>query len=609
MPAGYRWALPAFTALLISACSVATLLDTPVGPTNLDGAIISETEITLEWHDNSDNEIGFVMEIGLSSDDFESVVNIDPDVTNAVVGELTPDSEYYFRIYAYNLGGQSDYSNVSMFHTVSDTNHDVPPDAPSSLVAEATAPNTIVLSWLDSSSNEEGFKLYRGIGTSDPQNFSLIAEIDANITEYTDTGSEASDLPPVTNIFYYITAHNRSGESEPTEIIYVVTQSISPLSPPTGLTATKGTVEDEISLNWNTVDGAIAFNIYSSDAADGIYAYQGFTIATTLTIDSTGTTEHFFFRVSAYDKNSDETDRSDYDEGWAATQGETTTSELPTAASGLTARQFSDADDESAREEADDADESISEIEPNTAVTLTWIDNSQNEEEYVVERSAISNDDGFTPLATMSFNIAEYIDFDMQPGARYWYRVRAKNSFGESANSNVVSVKIKSHGPPRGADKKESPRMPGWVHSAPFSDYFSVTDAIPGGSGKKYVGLGNLFKNPELLAALVSEMLEADQPDSVTLYLGPYLKNNQNDKIPGQDHAVILRTFLSSDGFLHLKTNRGIVRSKRYKSGVWTKIGFNNIDWSDNTLDLYVNNQLMASGINLSIQNLPILAF
>lgn len=65
-------------------------------------------------------------------------------------------------------------------------NNTVPaPDAPSDLVATLNGSSTISLAWADNANNEDGFKIERKAGSG---NFSEIATVGANVTNYDNTG-------------------------------------------------------------------------------------------------------------------------------------------------------------------------------------------------------------------------------------------------------------------------------------------------------------------------------------------------------------------------------------------------------------------------------------
>jgi YVTN family beta-propeller protein len=95
------------------------------------------------------------------------------------------------------------------------------PRAPSSLTATLGAKNAITITWNDNSSDEVGFKIYRKQyiqGT-----FSLLATVDENITEYTDSSSKDAE----TNYYYQICAYNYAGDSSFSDSTYSTTGSSS----------------------------------------------------------------------------------------------------------------------------------------------------------------------------------------------------------------------------------------------------------------------------------------------------------------------------------------------------------------------------------------------
>lgn len=71
-------------------------------------------------------------------------------------------------------------------------------------------------------------------------------------------------------------------------------------------------------------------------------------------------------------------------------------------------------------------------------VTLGWTDGSYNETGFKIERS--SDGVNFTQIATVGENATSYANSGLTTGATYYYRVRATNSFGNSAYTNVVSA-------------------------------------------------------------------------------------------------------------------------------------------------------------------------
>jgi hypothetical protein len=71
-------------------------------------------------------------------------------------------------------------------------------------------------------------------------------------------------------------------------------------------------------------------------------------------------------------------------------------------------------------------------------IDLSWADNSGNEDGFQIERS----DDGvnFSSIATPPANTTTYADTGLTPNTTHHYRVRAYNSAGVSADSNIASA-------------------------------------------------------------------------------------------------------------------------------------------------------------------------
>ena len=75
-------------------------------------------------------------------------------------------------------------------------------------------------------------------------------------------------------------------------------------------------------------------------------------------------------------------------------------------------------------------------------ITLTWLDNSTKETGFKIERS--TNGTTFSQIAIVGANVKTYTNTGLISGRRYYYRVRAYNSLGNSGYSNIASVVAKS---------------------------------------------------------------------------------------------------------------------------------------------------------------------
>jgi calcineurin-like phosphoesterase family protein/purple acid phosphatase-like protein/fibronectin type III domain protein len=174
---------------------------------------------------------------------------------------------------------------------------------------------------------------------------------------------------------------------------------------PQNLAATPGNAQ--VSLTWNASAGATSYNVKRSTTAGGPYA----TIATTTStshLDTTvvnGTT--YFYVVSAVNNIGESADSTEV----SATPSAPT---IPAAPSNLTLSTSK------------------------KKIRLNWVDNSNNETGFKIERST----DGvnFTQIALVGANIVTYQNNGLTSGVRYYYRVRATNAAGDSAYSNTANI-------------------------------------------------------------------------------------------------------------------------------------------------------------------------
>lgn len=136
----------------------------------------------------------------------------------------------------------------------------LPPAAPTNLDADNVTATSVTLTWEDNSAYETGFELWRvkvldGVLTF----WGKVADIDANTTEYTDTGLSSS-----TTYRYKIRAVNGFGNSDFSNIVEATTLTLVyplPIDPstfwpaaPSGLSADSVSA-DEVKLSWDDNSG------------------------------------------------------------------------------------------------------------------------------------------------------------------------------------------------------------------------------------------------------------------------------------------------------------------------------------------------------------------
>ncbi|MFV2013995.1 MAG: fibronectin type III domain-containing protein [Candidatus Heimdallarchaeota archaeon] len=74
-----------------------------------------------------------------------------------------------------------------------------------------------------------------------------------------------------------------------------------------------------------------------------------------------------------------------------------------------------------------------------SSISLSWSDNSSNEEHFIVQRSSTSGS-GFTTIITLAADTTSYTNSGLIASTTYYYRVYSTNSIGNSSNSNEVNA-------------------------------------------------------------------------------------------------------------------------------------------------------------------------
>ena len=257
-----------------------------------------------------------------------------------------------------------------------------PPAAPSDLEAEAVSSQQIRLKWRDNSAYETGFLLQRTV-----DGFASIFEItlEAGITEYDNIG-----LDPDVTYSYRIRAKNSVGFSDFSNVASAKTWPVT-LQAPSELKA-QALVSNQIHLSW--VDRASDEDGYEVQRALG--EGNAFRVIASLEAGAVSYVDTgldpetvFSYRVRAT-KGADTSDFSNV----ASTE---TLPGPPLPALALSAEATS-----------------------STTIRLSWLDQSEREDGFFVQRKDTEEGE-FVTLGAVDPNKEIYSDEGLTPYTRYWY--------------------------------------------------------------------------------------------------------------------------------------------------------------------------------------------
>ncbi len=97
----------------------ASIPSLPEGPADLAANVRSSSQIDLSWTDNSEYEDGFVIERKTTAQ-FSEIARVEANVTSYSNLDLTEETDYAYRVSAFNISGYSEYTEEVSAKTESD---------------------------------------------------------------------------------------------------------------------------------------------------------------------------------------------------------------------------------------------------------------------------------------------------------------------------------------------------------------------------------------------------------------------------------------------------------------------------------------------------------
>lgn len=387
------------TAGFVYVARVGSYVLPPNAPSDLGGTVTGYTTIDVWWVDNSDDETGFEIQYSTASGFSSGVltVTLPAGTTSHTLTGLTHNRTYYIRVRSMRNASRSLFTP-----TISRTTWNGTPATPTNLQATSITSEFLTLAWTDNATNETNYKFQITL-SGGAWTFLPISGYPSGLPA--DTTSWAIPMSTILSVAnpgdtraFRVVAGNTYASSSSTHIWVTLPDEEEPpppLDPPIAPTNLQVTSVDfmAISLAWTDA---------SSDE-DGFWidrSQDGETFATIATVGA-GVTAYtdpwlmpdtlYFYQVRAY--------KGELLSGPSNTaQAQTLGVDPPTD---LTVEALSA-----------------------TSVYLTWQDNTDIEQAYLVERS-LDNGQTWQQIAQAPASQTYFTDAALAPETWYCYRVRA----------------------------------------------------------------------------------------------------------------------------------------------------------------------------------------
>jgi len=229
----------AYSAFSNTACATTPLPPPPPPPANVTAVGVSATQIDISWQDQSANETGFQVHRSLTgvSGSFALVATTGANVQSYGNTGLAPATQHCYQIRAVLVvAGNTIYSTFANIACAT-TPPLQPPAAASGATARPSGSSVVLVSWIDNSSTEDGFRLYQSIdgGTV----WGLVATTGPN--------GGITNVPAVAEqpACYRVVAYNAAGDASPSNASCTTTPA-----GPTNLVVTRVDTET-VALTWS----------------------------------------------------------------------------------------------------------------------------------------------------------------------------------------------------------------------------------------------------------------------------------------------------------------------------------------------------------------------
>ena len=381
---------PSILGVILTGTLASSLSAVPLGATVSWTAVTGATGYKVERKLNTGGTYSLVGQVN------STTLNLHED-------GLAPGSLYVYRVRAFTPNIDGAASAEVPISTPS-----LPP-APAQARTTITSPSSLVLSWTDTASNEDGFRLFRSQNSGA---FLLISTLAPNTVTFTD-----SSLQNATEYDYRIQAFNLAGYSD----FAATTSYTAPAQVTIAGTTLTGTVANSLAavplgatISWYPVDGATSYKVERSLGATGSFAQVGTVLAPSISFheDGLASASTYIYRVRAC---------TPYVDGPASASASINTPKIPSSPVGVGAYSRS-----------------------STSLAVTWQESDSQVEGFQVYRS--QGGGPFTLVGTVSASMSSsqaiigYLDNGLSPITTYQYRIQAYSLAGFSAPVLITGV-------------------------------------------------------------------------------------------------------------------------------------------------------------------------
>lgn len=389
-------------ATLVRSSSPVSGLVVPAAPANLS-ANGGNNQVLLKWTASA-TATGYNVYRSLTANaDTPTPLTTGVSGVEFVDKSAANGTKYYYRVAGVNRTGIGPRSNEASA-TPGGSGTPAKPEAPTALSAEAGAAQ-IKLKW-NAATGATSYSVFRSLTAGGQGSTALAAGIAT--TAYTDNSAQ-----PNVKYFYKVAGVNTAGAGlMSNEASATATPPVSSTKPdaPTGLAAEGATLENR--LKWNAAAGATTYSVFRSTAAGG----QGATALAsgigglTYTDKSAQPGTKYYYKVAGVNAAG----AGPLSNEANATALPAVSNNKPEAPAGLVA------EGQAGR------------------VMLKW-NPAAGASSYAVFRGTSTNMQGPTPIPT-DITGTTYVDSNVKPGVKYFYRVAGVNAAGMGPMSNEATA-------------------------------------------------------------------------------------------------------------------------------------------------------------------------